>query len=348
MTRISFLDPFGSSFEADLVPVPGDEPPAGPPLTAVQARLSLPGEERTVRMVRSGSHGHDGRTDSYERLDNEILAGVRISRLYAGGSHPAEVSRLLGYSTEAAEPFALLEPLRGEPVGAQAGQMLGSDRVPFQKSLLRAVLTLNGAGIAHRGISPDTVRWDGAGRSVQLTDFSCATLIGAPRTVIGTMPWQPPEQRHEHARGRVSEQDDMWAVGKLVYYVITGNELTDVAQLRDHPSLSLFAAVITSPDRRPTARELLRHLGSSPSVRLLSTDGGFARGRNLFFEQRIRKHPQLEEPPEPPAVHAGEEAPDPVESVQKDTFSLRRVPFLVLGAVILLALALVLLLIVQG
>lgn len=307
---LAYRDPFGVPCEAKIDELAGPEPPAGPPLEAARVRIACGDLDRadvTARRIRPVPLGN-GRTEGYEQLDNEILAGVRVARLYRGRPHPAEVTRLIGYDADSAEPFALLEPLRGEPVGGFAGRMLSRDRKPFQRSLLRAILVINGAGIVHRGISPETVLWDSASQTVQLTDFTRATLVGAPRTVVGAPPWQAPEQRPQQAVGRVSDRDDLWAAAKLIYYVITGQELHDLRALHDNPELGpLLGDVINAPDRRPSTRELLQRLGSAPMVPSRTADSAFEQGRRAFHAQRARKRAGEEGVIAEPAGRASDE-----------------------------------------
>jgi serine/threonine protein kinase len=232
------------------------------------------------------------RKKSYERLDNEILAGLRLARAAAGAAYPPEVSRLCGYDPTSAEPFALLEPYRGETLTEVGQQLLPDDHHQFQVSLLNGLCWLATAGIAHRGIGPSTVRWDG--RQVQITDFSQATVIGAPRTVIGALPWAAPEQRDDHFSGEVSGKDDIWAAGRLIFYVRTGEELTDRGQLADWPALeNLLDGVFGPPEGRPSASEMLfSRLGEpSPIPRGPGIDKRLEEGRQRFYALRARKHP---------------------------------------------------------
>jgi hypothetical protein len=291
--KLRYREPLGVSVEAKAIELNDPEPGLRPPLEARRLRLELIDSSCDVRCVRPANGGPGGLTAGYQQLDNEILAGVRLARLCAGGAYPPELSRLIGYEADSAEPFALLEPLRGTQVADFAGTMMTEQRRRFQVSLLRAVRYLNAAGIAHRGISPYTVRWDGH-RHVQLTDFSQATLIGVPRSVAGTPPWQAPEQRSGQVSGEVGPADDMWAVGRLIFHVVTGDELDDIAKLHELPDLAeLLDGIIGPPERRPAAQRLLQRLSAADAPpRSLGADPDFERGRAEFFVQRRRKHPQ--------------------------------------------------------
>ncbi|TDC67154.1 hypothetical protein E1200_15530 [Actinomadura sp. GC306] len=310
MNRLRYYDVHGVPTEAKAVEGDGPEPSLLPPLEADRLRLELPDRTVVVRRVRPVDRGPGGFAAGCRLLDGEILAGLRLARLSEGRPYPDTVSRLIGYDSDVAEPFALLEPLRGTEIEPLAGKLPTEQRRRFQAGLLRAVRLLNAAGIAHRGLDPRTVRWDGA--NVQITDFSQAALIGSPRTVTGAPPWQAPEQRPETPpgwhRGDVGPTDDIWAAGRLIFYVLTGEELDDRAKLADRPDLEvLLADVIGSPERRPDAQRLLHRLGEAdPPPRPLAADPAFGRGRAEFFAQRRRKHPQTAPPAEPAAERPAE------------------------------------------
>ena len=133
-------------------------------LAARPIRLADGTELRQLRVAGTA------RRAGYERLDNEILAGLRLREVTGPAGYPPEVSRLYGYEADSADPYALLEPYRGEPLTVAGQHLLGSEQHQFQVSLLTGLCWLAAAGIAHRGIAPTTVRWDG--RHAQITDFS--------------------------------------------------------------------------------------------------------------------------------------------------------------------------------
>jgi serine/threonine protein kinase len=227
----------------------------------------------------------------YERLDNEILAGLWLREATAAVGYPPEVSRLYGYEATSAHPFALLEPYRGEPLTVAGHHLTDNEQHQFQVSLLTGLCWLAAAGIAHRGIAPSTVRWDG--RHAQITDFSLCSVIGALREPIGALPWAAREQRQGHVRGRVSMRDDIWAAGRLIFYIHTQEELTDRSQVDGRPALkNLLDGVFGPPEDRPTARDLLTRLGEEcPVPRSLPRHPELERGRRRFYTARSSKHP---------------------------------------------------------
>lgn len=293
--RLSYRDLDGVRVDARVAAV-GDCPvPIANGLATRLLKLETGGRTWEALQIRPVPYGPGGRAAGYELLDNEILAGLRLHRAQrsAASGYPLEVSRLIGHDADAARPYALLEPYRGTPVGKEAGNLLVSDHHPFQVSLLTGVRWLGAAGIAHRGISPDTVRWDG--RRVQITGFAHATVLGAPRTVVGDLPWCAPEQRSGRATGDVTERDDMWAAGRLIFYVLTGEELHEPGQLAAVPELAaLLHGIFGPPEGRPAAADLLARLQGrgSPVPNRPGQSVEFTKGKAEFNRVRRIKHPE--------------------------------------------------------
>jgi len=274
--------------------------PAGEFLMARKVWLK-DGPELWQHRPTSGSQRRDG----YERLDNEILAGRRLYEVADWGRYPPEVACLYGDEATSAEPYALFEPYQGRPLSEVGTYILDEEFDEFQASLLAGLCWLAAAGIAHRGINPDTVLWDSQQHRVQITDFSKCTVFGVPRTpVTGSSAWIPKEQRPGTVYGSVGPRDDMWAAGQLIFFVQNqGEDLVDRRQITasglDTFYNGMFDQVLGPPERRPTASELLEH-GLRRRNRLPDAAAGSARlktGRARFLEARQRRHPDAMEPP---------------------------------------------------
>src|SRR5262249_31794224 len=152
-----------------------------------------------------------------------ILAGLRLARLvqradnwwWPAVAYPSQVSRLHGYDSDSGQPYVLLDRYRGKPLSALVRPWLPDSLDRFRISLIQGLRWLAVAGIAHRNISPDTVRWDG--QTAQITGFSQATVFGAPRSANPLSSWAPVEQRH--GEGLVGDRDDIPAAAQLIYWV---------------------------------------------------------------------------------------------------------------------------------
>lgn len=239
---------------------------------------------------------------AYDRLENEIRAGVRLDERYRL-AYPSELLRLVGYNVDVVEPFLLFEPPDGPPVGEVAGTLLTEQQQAFVTNLLRGLTLLGEAGIVHGNLNPTAVRWDG--RSVHLGDLTHARMLGEVRPGDGAAPWAAPERRAVDGEAAVS--DDVWSAGMLIYHVITGRP---VAQLTDGPNLDargtsvrrlLDGVFAIAPQSRPSVTELLaRSRGGAPApiVEPLP-DGAFTAGRAEFDKVRARKVQPAEQPVAP-------------------------------------------------
>jgi serine/threonine protein kinase len=279
------------------------ETPAGQYLMARKVWLDNGTELRQHRPA-SGPQ----RSDGYDRLDNEILAGRRlheVSELSDWGSYPAELARLYGDEATSADPYTLFDTYLGQPLDDVVGRFLDDEFDAFQVSLLTGLCWLAAAGIAHRAISPDTVLWDSKRRRVQITDFSRSTVFGVPRTpVMGAQGWVPKEQRPRTVYGTVGPRDDVWAAARLIFFVRNqGEDLTDRKQIADSGLdgmySGLFDQVFDRPEDRPTAWNLLEDglKRRSPAPRVADGNAWLIAGRERFLQARQRMHPGAVVPP---------------------------------------------------
>jgi hypothetical protein len=240
---------------------------------------------------------------AYRQLDNEILSGLRLSRLAAateGGSFPGLINQLVGYEPEGADEFVLLRTHQGAAIESYVGRLPSDDRLRLIDQLLLAVRWMSAAGLAHRGLSPSTARWTTDSR-LEVTHLFTSTLIGSPREPVGSAPWAAPEQRAssevQEFSGVVSDRDDVWAMARLAVTVINGVHTSDPADLDRLQLLDLFGDAFASPEQRPSPTELLRRRGLADPLRLAVVENeSLRRGRRRF--DRLTGYRQPEPPPD--------------------------------------------------
>jgi serine/threonine protein kinase len=270
-------------------------------LTARQVWL----DGREFRQVRVAA-GPD-RGTGYRLLDNEILAGRRLHEVADSFNYPPGVSRLHGDEANSAEPFALLEPYAGEPLQRVVRRMVDDEQRDFEIGLLTSLCWLDAARVAHRNLTPETVRWAAHARQAQITDFSLCTIFGVPREAVGAPDWVGPEQRSgDKLGGQVGNRDDMHAAARLIYYVRSqGENLSRRSQL-DEVGLAYLDPLFGPPGGRPTAAGLLadRFGILSPVPPGPGSGAKLAEGRRAFTVARLDKHPSLRPRPAPPPVPA--------------------------------------------
>ncbi len=123
----------------------------------------------------------------------------------------------------------------------------------FGVALLDVLATAHRAGFVHRDVKPNNVMvpvGEGASSTaLHLIDFGLVanlersvdhatwTRLTGTGFVVGTPPYMAPEQIEGAA---LTPQTDLWAVGMLLYWMVTGREpfLADTATLRMLKSLS--------------------------------------------------------------------------------------------------------------
>ena len=123
----------------------------------------------------------------------------------------------------------------------------------------RSLTGLGRVSALHRDIKPSNVRVREDG-SVALVDFGLAGPADDAKHGVGTRGWQAPEQA---LGGPATLASDVWAVGAVAYFVLTGNRPGDPREerhglsdaLRHHPNHKALAAVVFEPlEREPRLR----------------------------------------------------------------------------------------------
>ena len=153
---------------------------------------------------------------------------------------------------------------------------------PIIAQLASGLSALHRAGFIHRDIKPQNVLVTPEGRVV-LLDFGLVTALDTDATTtrfgLGTLAYMAPEQAEA---GRVTPAADLYAVGALLYEVLTGRPpflgsgtqllLAKFSQVPLPPSMIrrwvppaledlTLRCLSIEPDRRPTASELVELFG---------------------------------------------------------------------------------------
>ena len=232
----------------------------------------------------------NGDAAAYAELDREVHAGLRLVDRYGVQHGPTELAGLIGYNLDCREPFVIVSPVRGQPIG-ELGQLRPDAREAFQISLLRGLASLAAAGVVHGDLKPSTVYWDGS--AVQIRDFGQAAV------------------RTERSSGPAVDDAarDIWSAGELILRTATGRSgLAGDSALagRGEALRELLAGVFDeAPGRRPTAADLLDRLNTS--VRLPPEDRTakerFVAGQRVFDQTLQAKRPRgvVAAPVQPPA-----------------------------------------------
>lgn len=169
-----------------------------------------------------------------KQLDREIKIG---SRLWLG-AESTMLARLIGFDDDrdADLPVALFSH-SGTPLARTAAQLTTSDRMHVAQGLLTALQQLSQARVVHRALSPDTVLWENSQKSVQVTRFGQAAILGEARADgPAVAPWCAPEQAS--GTGQASAADDLYSAALLLFWLYTGEQpAAEPATMRERLAL---------------------------------------------------------------------------------------------------------------
>jgi eukaryotic-like serine/threonine-protein kinase len=233
-------------------------------------------------------------SDFVERFFNE-------ARIQASLQHP-NIATLYDFCEVAGQPCIIMEYVDGQTISERVAAYRAASGAPPPLSetvyifgrVVEAIEYVHRHGIIHRDVKSNNIKVSSAGQ-VKLLDFGIAkgqtspglTQVGA---VIGTLQYLAPEL----IRGGVAdEHGDIWALGVLLYEMVTGRmpfEAQTVGDLSDKIGRAAypppaqyvsglprpFADVIArclrrNPAERPGASELLRSVRQLEAV--VSTPG---------------------------------------------------------------------------
>ena len=161
-----------------------------------------------------------------DRFLQEARVGARIA-----SDHVVQVI-YAGIDAGTNVPWLVMELLVGEEVDQRikrAGPLSRGEVVEVARQLSHALGAAHAMGVVHRDLKPNNLflaqaRTAGTPFSVKVLDFGIAKILedanASGTMAIGTPLWMAPEQTEK--RGHVGPGTDVWAVGLIVFYLLTG------------------------------------------------------------------------------------------------------------------------------
>jgi serine/threonine protein kinase len=229
-----------------------------------------------------------------QRFEQEATVGSRIE-----SDH---VVKVLGAGIDAATetPWLVMELLDGEDLASyvqRTGPMPQSDVLRVFEQLCHAVGAAHAANIVHRDLKPENVflarsRIVGVPWIVKVLDFGIAKVASEAKTsdtaAIGSPMWMAPEQG---TRGEaVTPQTDVWALGLIAFYLLTGASFWNGARDDTTNLMMLMREIMVDPI--PSASQRAQEMGRAGLV-VPGFDAWLARAVVRDPKQRFANAQQL-------------------------------------------------------
>ncbi|SCL14199.1 serine/threonine-protein kinase [Micromonospora inyonensis] len=220
------------------------------------------------------------------RIRTEAQSAARLVHPHITNVYDYGESEQVGLTV----PYVVMELVDGPPLTAR----LGRDRsLPWREALAiaaetaAALATAHARGVVHRDVTPGNVMLTATG--VKVVDFGISALVGESEkgpdgTLLGTPAYLAPERLEN---GQVSPATDVYAVGLLLYRMLTGrlpweaNTTTQMLRAHMHtdpepmppvPGLPddvvelVRRCLAKRPEDRPSSVELARTLAEAAGV----------------------------------------------------------------------------------
>ncbi|MFN7702175.1 MAG: protein kinase domain-containing protein [Deltaproteobacteria bacterium] len=218
---------------------------------------------------------------SIERFEREAQVGSRID-----SDHVVEVIAA-GVEAAGPTPWLCMELLKGETLADRLharGVPSHEDLLEIVRQLAHALTAAHRAGIVHRDLKPENIflsesRRQGVPFTLKVLDFGVATLAlgtgdvtGSSTTQgVGSPLWMAPEQTNV---GKVVLATDVWALGLIVFNLLTGQPYWRAARTPGSTITALLVEILMEPldPASVRARELAPHTELPPGF-----DAWFAR-----------------------------------------------------------------------
>jgi hypothetical protein len=191
------------------------------------------------------------------RFEQEVRIGARVE-----SDHVVQFVTS-GYDPVLRVPYAVMEWVNGrelESIVESLGYLTVFQFTEVFQQLAHAVAAAHRSSIVHRDLKPGNVML-GPSRSssspllVKVLDFGIAKLLDTDRTStrgMGTPLWMAPEQSGPNTR--VTPATDVWALGLIAFYCLSGKSYWLAAHDAQASNMSLMREILIDPIEAPARR----------------------------------------------------------------------------------------------
>lgn len=189
--------------------------------TVYRARDRSTGKICALKYVQVGQRRHDKAVlEGFER-EYQILSGL---------SHP-RIIRVFDYGVIERGAYYTMELLEGMDL-RRFGKVPWRAMCQYLRDVATCLSLLHARRLLHRDLSPGNVKLTDDGHC-KLIDFGALTEFGQTDIVIGTPPFIAPEVLRV---GRMDHRVDLYALGALAYYCLTGQHAYKAEKIADLPA----------------------------------------------------------------------------------------------------------------
>src|SRR5499433_369067 len=158
-------------------------------------------------------------------------------------------------TTESGRPYFVMELVHGVPITdyCDANKLTPRQRLELFVPVCQAIQHAHQKGIIHRDIKPSNIlvtMYDAKPVEQRLTEKSIYTQFG---TLVGTFEYMSPEQAEMNAFG-VDTRSDIYALGVLLYELLTGTTPLERQRLREAAINEIVRLIKEEEPQRPSVR----------------------------------------------------------------------------------------------